>query len=131
MGKIFVLSVTDHEEYILSRIMEIIAAEPGFDHIVSSHPCNTLVFPGLELRLKERTVHRNGELISMTHREFATLVYLANHPSWVFSAGQIYEEVWGKRLCGLRQSSKSAMHFTSAPSICCEASSQKQILLFL
>ena len=31
MGKIFVLSVTDHEEYILSRIMEIIAAEPGFD----------------------------------------------------------------------------------------------------
>ena len=97
MGKIFVLSVTDHEEYILSRIMEIIAAEPGFDHIVSSHPCNTLVFPGLELRLKERTVHRNGELISMTRREFATLVYLAKHPSWVFSAGQIYEEVWGGR----------------------------------
>ena len=96
MGKIFVLSVTDHEEYILSRIMEVIAAEPGFDHIVSFHPCNTLVFPGLELRLKERTVHRNGELISMTHREFATLVYLANHPSWVFSAGQIYEEVWGE-----------------------------------
>ena len=26
MGKIFVLSVTDHEEYVLSRIMEIIAA---------------------------------------------------------------------------------------------------------
>ena len=101
MGKIFVLSVTDHEEYILSRIMEIIAAEPEFDHIVSSHPRNILVFPGLELRLKERTVHRNGELISMTHREFATLVYLANHPSWVFSAGQLYEEVWedGKN-CG-------------------------------
>ena len=96
MGKIFVLSVTDHEEYILSRIMEIIAAEPEFDHIVSSHPCNTLVFPGLELRLKERTVHRNGELVSMTHREFATLAYLANHPSWVFSAGQLYEEVWGR-----------------------------------
>ena len=35
MGKIFVLSVTDHEEYILSRIMDIIAAEPEFDHIVS------------------------------------------------------------------------------------------------
>lgn len=96
MGKIFVLLVTDHEEYILSKIMEIIAAEPGFDHIVSSHPNNTLVFPGLELRLKEKTVHRNGGLISMTHREFATLVYLAKHPSWVFSAGQIYEEVWGR-----------------------------------
>ena len=74
MGKIFVLSVTDHEEYILSRIMEIIAAEPGFDHTVSSHPCNILVFPGLELRLKERTVHRNGELISMTQETGGTAV---------------------------------------------------------
>lgn len=96
MGKIFVLSVTDHEEYVLSRIMEIIAAESGFDHIAPSNPCNTLAFPGLELRLKERTAYRNGELISMTRREFATLVYLAKHPSWVFSAGQIYEEVWGE-----------------------------------
>ena len=96
MGKIFVLSVTDHEEYILSRIMEIIAAEPGFDHTVSSHPCNILVFPGLELRLKERTVHRNGELISMTHREFATLVYLANHPSWVFLLGRSMKKCGGE-----------------------------------
>lgn len=70
MGKFLILSLTDHEEYILSRIMEIIAVEPGFDHIVTSHPCNTLVFPGLELRLKERTAYRNGELISMTRREF-------------------------------------------------------------
>lgn len=38
MGKFLVLSLTDHEEYILSRIMEIIADEPGFDHIVTSHP---------------------------------------------------------------------------------------------
>ena len=44
MGKIFVLSVTDHEEYILSRIMEIIAAEPGFDHIVSFHLVILLFF---------------------------------------------------------------------------------------
>lgn len=65
MGKFLVLSLTDHEEYILSRIMEIIAVEPGFDHIVTSHLCNTLVFPGLELRLKERTAYRNGELISI------------------------------------------------------------------
>ena len=107
MGKIFVLSVTDHEEYILSRIMEIIAAEPGFDHIVSFHPCNTLVFPGLELRLKERTVHRNGELISMTHREFATLVYLANHPSWVFSAGQTAAALCGR---GCRTERRTAVH---------------------
>ena len=46
MGKIFVLSVTDHEEYVLSRIMEIIAAESGFDHIVpSNHNCQRLSHP--------------------------------------------------------------------------------------
>ena len=60
MGKFLVLSLTDHEEYILSRIMEIIADEPGFDHIVTSHPCNTLVFPGLELRLKDRSMKKYG-----------------------------------------------------------------------
>lgn len=60
MGKFLVLSLTDHEEYILSRIMEIIAAETGFDHIVTSHPCNTLVFPGLELRLKDRSMKKYG-----------------------------------------------------------------------
>ena len=54
MGKIFVLSVTDHDEYILSRIMEIIAAEPGFDHIVSSHPCNN------DLRLFRACQHSDG-----------------------------------------------------------------------
>ena len=93
MGKFLVMSLTDHEEYILSRIMEIIAIEPGFDHIVTSHPCNKVVFAGLEVRLREGPAYRNGELISMTRREFATLVYLAKHPFWVFSAGQIYEEV--------------------------------------
>ena len=60
MGKFLVLSLTDHEEYILSRIMEIIAAETDFDHIVTSHPCNTLVFPGLELRLKDRSMKKYG-----------------------------------------------------------------------
>ena len=38
MGKFLVLSLTDHEEYILSRIMEIIAVEPGFDHICDIPP---------------------------------------------------------------------------------------------
>lgn len=106
MGKIFVLSVTDHEEYILSRIMEIIAAEPEFDHIVSSHPRNILVFPGLELRLKERTVHRNGELISMTHREFATLVYLAKYPARMTS--QISED--SKLMLGHRNKIATTVH---------------------
>ena len=59
--------------------------------------------------------------LNMTQETLAELAHVTPSPP----------QNWGKRLCGLRQSSKSAMHFTSAPSICCEASSQKQILLFL
>ena len=33
MGKILILSVTDHEEHILNKIMETIANEPKLNHI--------------------------------------------------------------------------------------------------
>ncbi|WP_322790992.1 winged helix-turn-helix domain-containing protein [Marvinbryantia formatexigens] len=32
--------------------------------------------------------------IPLTHHEFFTLLYLAQHPSWVLSKEQIYEAVW-------------------------------------
>lgn len=34
----------------------------------------------------------------MTHYEFFTLLYLAQHPGWVFSKEQIHEAVWKE--CG-------------------------------
>lgn len=49
-------------------------------------------------RLRFRTIidimHLSGELIPMSHHEFFTLLYLAQHPGWVFSKKQIYEAVW-------------------------------------
>ena len=80
MGKILILSVTDHEEHILNKIMET---------------------------MKEQTVSCSGQLVTLTHHEFAVLTYLARHPGWVFSASQIYEAVWdrdGER-CGTAVSS--------------------------
>ena len=62
---------------------------------------SALRFSGVEIRLLEHTVYRNDNLISMTRREFQTLVYLAKHPGWVFSPNSIYEEVW-KECCGNR-----------------------------
>ena len=53
-----------------------------------------LSFPGLEIRPREQMVYRDGELVSMTYHEFFTLLYLAQHPGWVFSKEQIYEMVW-------------------------------------
>lgn len=53
-----------------------------------------LSFPGLKIFIKEHTVYRDENLVSLTHKEFSTLVYLAQHPRWVFSAEQIYSAVW-------------------------------------
>ena len=80
------------------------------------HPCNSCICfldknqefgASLEgknsLILFDPTATETVSSFSMTRREFATLVfcaiYLAKcsfHSSWVFSAGQIYEEVWGE-----------------------------------
>ena len=56
MGKLLILSVTDHEEHILNKIMEIIADEPELDHIALPPSNASLSFPHLEIRLKEQTV---------------------------------------------------------------------------
>lgn len=94
MGKFLILSVADHEEHILNKIIEAIANEPELDHIALSPSNASLSFPDLEIRLKEQTVSCNGQLVTLTHHEFAVLAYLARHPGWVFSASQIYEAVW-------------------------------------
>ena len=93
MGKILILSVTDHEEHILNKIMETIANEPKLNHIAPPLPCNILSFKNLEIRLKEQTVSCRDQLVTLTHHEFAVLTYLARHPGWVFSASQIYDGI--------------------------------------
>lgn len=55
---------------------------------------NILTFPGLSIHLNEHSVYRDNRLVPLTHREFAVLIYLAQHPQWVFSAKQIYFAVW-------------------------------------
>ena len=88
MGKFLILSVADHEEHILNKIIEAIANEPELDHIALPPSNASLSFPDLEIRLKEQTVSCNGQLVTLTHHEFAVLAYLARHPDWVFSASR-------------------------------------------
>ena len=70
--------------------------EPALDHIALPLSDAILSFPNIEIRLKEQTVSCRGQLVTLTHHEFAVLAYLARHPGWVFSASQIYEAVWDR-----------------------------------
>lgn len=65
MGKFLILSVADHEEHILNKIIETIANEPELDHIALPPSNTSLSFPNLEIRLKEQTVSCNGQLVTL------------------------------------------------------------------
>ena len=72
----------------------VLVSLPGAESQESAHSSNVLTFPNLEIRINEQTVYHNDIPVPLTHHEFFTLLYLAQHPSWVLSKEQIYEAVW-------------------------------------
>jgi DNA-binding response OmpR family regulator len=53
-----------------------------------------LVFDGLVIDPAARRVHRDGEELSLTQREFDLLAFLARHPGRAFSRDQLMQAVW-------------------------------------
>lgn len=82
------------EDGILNEVIDFLSGQ-AHCQVTRLPSCpDTLSFPGLEIRPREQMVYRDGEIVSMSHHEFFTLLYLAQHPGWVFSKEQIYENVW-------------------------------------
>lgn len=94
MGKMLILSVSSGEEQILDKIKNLLAEEPGIEIVEPPATKHILNFPGLELHLRKQTAKWQERPLQLTHLEFFTLAYLAQHPGWVFTQGQIYEAVW-------------------------------------
>jgi len=88
-----VLTVSDTEEHIFNKVMAALT-DDTVSVIPYESPHLVLIFPNLEIRINEQTVYHNGIPVPLTHHEFFTLLYLAQHPSWVLSKEQIYEAVW-------------------------------------
>lgn len=88
-----VLTFSNTEEHIFNKVMAALRDETASENIYES-PHSILSFSNLEIRPREQMVYRDGEIVSMTYHEFFTLLYLAQHPGWVFSKEQIYENVW-------------------------------------
>ena len=53
-----------------------------------------LRFADLELNTEAKSVHRSGQLINLTPREFSFLELLIQNPGRVFSKAEIAEKVW-------------------------------------
>ncbi|MGI6029246.1 MAG: winged helix-turn-helix domain-containing protein [Candidatus Heteroscillospira sp.] len=50
---------------------------------------------GLEIYADQWLVRKNGREIRLPNREFELLLFLAEHPSTVFSKEQLFERLWG------------------------------------
>lgn len=57
---------------------------------------NNLVVGGLELNIERKEVYVDGENVKVTPIEFKILHLLMDNPGRVFSAEQIYENVWNE-----------------------------------
>ena len=71
---------------VLRRIREPSASEYTFGEVTIAY--------------ESRQVHRNGEPVSLTAREFDLLWFLAGHPGQVFSRENLLDNVWGSDFSG-------------------------------
>ena len=72
----------------------VLVSLPGAESQETTHSSDILTFLNLEIHIHEQTAYHNGNPVPLTHHEFFTLLYLAQHPFWVLSKEQIYEAVW-------------------------------------
>ena len=99
MAKILIFDSENMDEMTVQELISFITQKAGgyleqADLPASLKNQKELSFPGLQIRMREQTVHLDGVQISLSRYEFFTLCFLAGHPGWGFSKEQIYESVW-------------------------------------
>lgn len=77
IAKILILTFNDDEEKTIEKVLFVLSNEIG-----------------LEIKLHQRRVLRDGEDVPLTRLEYGMHAYLASSPSRVFLQEQIFEAVW-------------------------------------
>lgn len=87
VGKIIILTFKDTEEKAVERAIAALADMIPLETIQPPHS-PALIFPGLEIRLHQRRVLKDGADISLTRLEYGALCYLAASPGRVFTRAE-------------------------------------------
>ena len=93
MGKLLLLTLNEHEEKVIDKIIAAISDYVQVEPMIIT-PASVLSFPGLEIRQHQRSVFQDGEEVNLTRLEYNTLILLASNPGIVLTRTQIFEAVW-------------------------------------
>ena len=96
------LIFNDTEEKAVEKAIAALADMIPLEAMQPPHS-PVLTFPGLEIKLHQRRVLKNGTDIPLTRLEYGALCCLATSPGRVFTKAQIFEAV----ICNLRKKIES------------------------
>ena len=78
---------------LLARMKAIIRRSSGNNLVAKKE--NTVTFEGLVIEFDSRNTYVNGNIVTLTPKEYSLLTFFVNNPSRVFSREQLLNEVWG------------------------------------
>ncbi len=91
MAKIMVATFKESEDEFWNRILSTLDED-----IISETTHNPILRfeNNLEIYPQQRRITIAGIEVPLSHHEYEILYFLAQHPGWVFSQEQIFENVW-------------------------------------
>jgi DNA-binding response OmpR family regulator len=78
---------------LLARMKAIIRRSSSAD--IETKNENMLTFQGLSIDFDSRNTYVNGNIATLTPKEYSLLTFFARNPNKVFSREQLLNEVWG------------------------------------
>lgn len=82
---------------LLARMKAILKRS---NHLPENNKEERAVFEGLNIEFNARNVYVDGQIISLTPKEYELLSFFVQNPNCVFSREQLLKEVWGYDFMG-------------------------------
>jgi DNA-binding response OmpR family regulator len=85
---------------LVARVKSHITRYERLTGLAERNQKTSLCFGSLEIQPEKHRVFSEGKEITLTHREFELLAFLAQHPGIVFSRERLFDRVWGQDALG-------------------------------
>lgn len=92
MENIIIIRASDPDGSIYQKIRTALGESIEEVSVLGNTELN---FQGLTIKVDEGVVLRNGNPVHLNYAEFSMLCYMAQHPGYIFTKGQLYAAVYG------------------------------------